>query len=101
MPNWLIQSDFVVERDPDRCIQCEVCVRQCANEVHEFDEELCEVFSDSELCAGCHRCASLCPTDAISIGEVELEFRSNANWSPGVIRNIYNQAEQGGVLLTG
>ena len=101
MPNWLIQSDFVVERNPDRCIQCEVCVRQCANEVHEFDEELCEVFSESEKCVGCHRCASLCPTDAISIGEVELEFRSNANWAPQVIRNIYNQAEQGGVLLTG
>lgn len=101
MPNWLIQSDFAVERDPERCIQCEVCVRQCANEVHEFDAELGEVFSDSTRCVGCHRCASLCPTNAISIREVELQFRANANWSPQIIRNIYNQAEQGGVLLTG
>ncbi|MFO8080120.1 MAG: FMN-binding glutamate synthase family protein, partial [Armatimonadota bacterium] len=31
----------------------------------------------------------------------ELDFRENANWSAGIIRNIYNQAEQGGVLLTG
>ncbi len=101
MPNWLEQADFVVERDPDRCIECEVCVRQCANEVHEFDEELGEVFSTSEDCAGCHRCATLCPTDAISITEVELEFRPNQNWTPEAIRNIYRQSEQGGVLLTG
>ncbi len=101
MPNWLIEPDFVVERDPDRCIQCEVCVRQCANEAHEFDEELQEVFTDSTLCVGCHRCASLCPTDAISIRPAELEFRPNENWSAQAIRNIYKQSEQGGVLLTG
>lgn len=101
MPKWLVQSDFVVDRDEDRCIQCEVCVRQCANEVHELDEEVMQVFAEAELCAGCHRCVSLCPTDAISIREVELDFRPNANWGADEIRNIYKQSEQGGVLLTG
>lgn len=25
---------YKVERDPNQCIQCGVCARQCANEVH-------------------------------------------------------------------
>ena len=30
---------FEVVRNPDRCIKCRVCERQCANEVHRYDEE--------------------------------------------------------------
>jgi len=101
LPSWLVQPDFIVKRDLERCIQCQVCVRQCANDCHQFDPELMEVFTDSTNCVGCHRCASLCPTGAISIREVELDFRPNANWTDDAIRNIYRQAEQGGVLLTG
>lgn len=101
MRKWLVQPDFLIERDPARCIQCEVCVRQCANDVHEFDADLGEVFSDGTNCVGCHRCASMCPTHAIAIRAVALEFRTNANWTPEIIRSLYRQAEDGGVLLTG
>jgi len=98
---WLIAPDFVVERDPGRCIQCQVCVRQCANDVHEYDSEDEVVYSNSETCVGCHRCATLCPTGAVSIKRAALEFRSHANWTPDVLRNVYKQAETGGVLLSG
>ncbi|MFP4176312.1 MAG: glutamate synthase-related protein [Candidatus Brocadiia bacterium] len=98
---WLIEPDFIVERDPDRCIACGVCMQQCSNEVHEHDEENDEMSSDSSSCAGCHRCATLCPTDAISIRKSELEFRPNGNWTSDVLRNVYKQAETGGVLLSG
>ena len=98
---WLVEPDFIVERDPERCIQCQVCVRQCANEVHEYDEETDEVQSDSSPCVGCHRCATLCPTDAIRIRKSELEFRPNGNWNADALRAIYKQAETGGVLLSG
>jgi len=98
---WLVQPDFVVERDPERCVQCQVCVRQCANDVHSYDAEDGAVLSDSARCVGCHRCATLCPTGAISIRQSELEFRCNSNWTPGLIRNLYRQAEGGGVLLSG
>ncbi|MCX7803921.1 MAG: glutamate synthase-related protein, partial [Planctomycetota bacterium] len=90
---------FIVTRDPDRCIQCQVCVRQCANDVHEFDAGEDKVGSDSASCVGCHRCATLCPTGAIHIRCAALEFRPNGNWSPGAIRGIYRQAESGGMLL--
>jgi len=98
---WLIQPDFVVERDPDKCIQCQVCVRQCANDVHEYDPETGLVSSDGTQCVGCHRCATLCPTNAISIRPAQLEFRPNANWTSSAIKNLYKQAETGGVLLAG
>ena len=101
MRKWLIEPDFIVERDPARCINCQVCVRQCANDVHFFDAEGDVVLSDSETCVGCHRCATLCPTKAISITEAPLKFRANANWSADRIRAIYKQAEGGGILLTG
>jgi glutamate synthase domain-containing protein 2 len=101
MRKWLVQPDFIVERNMNRCIQCQVCVRQCANDVHEYDADEECVNSDGTTCVGCHRCATLCPTHAISIEKAPLEFRPNANWSSDSIRNIYKQAESGGVLLTG
>ena len=30
--------EFEVVRNDDRCIRCRVCERQCANEVHIYDE---------------------------------------------------------------
>ena len=97
---WLVQPDFLVQRDPERCIQCQVCVRQCANDVHTYDPDDQAVASDPARCVGCHRCATLCPSGAISIERAPLEFRANAHWRPDVLRSVYKQAETGGVLLS-
>ncbi|MBN2371673.1 MAG: alpha-hydroxy-acid oxidizing protein [Vicinamibacteria bacterium] len=96
---WLTQPDFIVERDVARCIGCRVCVRQCANAVHSYDDEDGTILSESDACVGCHRCATLCPTGAIAVKRAPLEFRDNANWTARAIRNVYKQAEGGGVLL--
>lgn len=101
MKQWLVDSDFMIERDEDRCISCGVCARQCANGAHIIDEEDGTVSSAPENCVGCHRCATLCPTNALTIRRTVREFRENANWSDNHIKNLYKQAEGGGVLLTG
>jgi len=101
MPLDLLQAEFRIERDEDRCIACQVCVRQCANDVHDYDPEDDWVYSDYARCVGCHRCVTLCPTRAITVVEHPLDFRRNANWRSDVIRNVYKQAQTGGVLLSG
>ncbi|MFH0914069.1 MAG: glutamate synthase-related protein [Chloroflexota bacterium] len=96
-----IAPRFIVERDPKRCIQCQVCVNQCSFSTHYYDAEDDEVRSREENCVGCHRCAIFCPTRAITIRCNPLEYRGNYNWRAEVIEDIQKQAETGGVLLTG
>ncbi|MBU4311073.1 glutamate synthase-related protein [bacterium] len=97
----LLAPEFRVIRDEEKCIQCEVCVRQCAFEVHSYDLEEGKVASDDSRCVGCHRCATLCPTQALTIIRYPQEFRRNANWPEQVIKDIFKQSETGGVLLSG
>jgi len=78
-----------------------VCVRQCAFEGHSYDPENNEVNSKEEVCVGCHRCVTLCPTNALTVRQSPLDFRAHGNWTGWAIRNIFKQAETGGVLLTG
>lgn len=92
---------FLIERNKDRCIDCQVCVRQCANSAHKWDAEEEKVVSDDSLCVNCHRCVVMCPTRALSIRKFPLEYRENAHWTAATITNIYRQAETGGILLTG
>ena len=97
----LNQSEFEVQRDAQKCISCQVCVRQCSNDVHEYDKDDESIISDNIKCVGCQRCETLCPTGAIRIKQRESEFKYNYNWSPSHLKNIYKQAETGGVILTG
>jgi glutamate synthase domain-containing protein 2 len=97
----LSQSEFVVDRDEKKCISCQVCVRQCSNDVHEYDSDMDMIYSDNLKCVGCHRCESLCPTGALKIKERKSQFKANYNWSEGHLKDIYRQADSGGVILTG
>ncbi|MDR1157459.1 MAG: alpha-hydroxy-acid oxidizing protein [Oscillospiraceae bacterium] len=96
----MLYPEYEVVRNPQRCITCRVCERQCANEVHVYDEELDTMRSYEEHCVACHRCVSLCPTKALKIVKTDHTFRANANWTGEVIGEIYRQAESGGVLLS-
>ena len=95
-----IYPEFEVVRNPQRCIGCRVCERQCANEVHRFDPELGAMVADESKCVNCHRCVSLCPTRALKIVKSDHSFRENANWQMQNIQEVYRQASSGGVLLS-
>ncbi len=97
----LSTPEFLIERNRDRCIDCKVCVNQCANEAHTYDEEEGKVVSDDTKCVNCHRCVALCPTKALSVRKYPLEFRSHGTWNAHYINSIYKQAATGGILLTG
>ncbi len=96
-----LAGHFLIERDPKRCIRCQVCVRQCGFDVHRYDAEDDEIRSMEIRCVGCHRCVVFCPTRALALRELPPSYRRNANWRGETIEDILKQAETGGVLLTG
>ena len=96
----LIYPEFEVVRNDNRCIRCRVCERQCANDVHRFDEDLNLVTADETKCVNCQRCVTLCPTRALKIVKSDCRLRENANWTNDIIKEIYKQADSGGVLLS-
>lgn len=95
-----IPSQFKVSFS-DKCIKCQVCVKQCSFGALSYDEEDNKIYADDKKCVSCHRCVTLCPTKAICITENPLNYRKNNYWTPFHIENIYKQAETGGILLTG
>ncbi len=95
-----VYPEFEVVRNDSRCIRCRVCERQCSNEVHSYDADGHVLLSDESKCVNCQRCVSLCPTHALKIIKSDCTFRENANWSNDTIKEIYKQANSGGVLLS-
>jgi glutamate synthase domain-containing protein 2 len=93
--------EFSVERDKEKCIDCQVCCRMCSFDVHSYDADEDAVYSDSSKCTGCHFCESLCPTGAITIKRNSSDLKNNHNWTRQAIDDITRQADTGGVLLTG
>ncbi|HJX13921.1 MAG TPA: glutamate synthase-related protein [Dehalococcoidales bacterium] len=96
-----IAPKFLINRNEDRCIQCQVCVNQCSFGANYYDAEENRVKSREENCVGCHRCEVFCPTNALKVTYNPLDYRGNYNWRPDIIEDIYKQAETGGVLLSG
>ncbi len=95
-----IYPEYEVVRNENRCIKCRVCERQCSNEVHFFDEKRGILLSDESKCVNCQRCVSLCPTRALKIVKSDCRLKENTNWSDSTVKEIYKQAESGGVLLS-
>jgi len=100
MPINYIYPEYEIIRDKNKCIKCKVCVRQCSNEAHTYDEELDCLYEHNERCVNCHRCVALCPTRALKIVKTDHTFRENYNFTGELINEIYRQAESGGVLLS-
>lgn len=96
----LIYPEFEVVRNETRCTACRICEKQCANGVHRLDPQRGVMTADETKCVNCQRCVSLCPTRALKIVKSDCTLRENANWSNDTIREIYKQADSGGVLLS-
>jgi len=95
-----IHPEFEIIRAEKRCIKCRACERQCANEVHSYDQEFDCMESDESKCVDCQRCVSLCPTRALNIKKTDNRYRENANWQQQAMEEIFRQADTGGVLLS-
>ncbi len=98
MPISLIQPEFKVHIDYDKCHKCGRCVQQCGWGVYSFNER---PIPDDSKCRACHRCVTYCPAHCITIKKNDLAYRSNEHWYPGLRKAVWRQAETGGVMLTG
>ena len=95
-----LYPDYEVVRNFDKCINCRLCEKQCANEVHSFNGDLKKMVADDSKCVNCHRCVAVCPTRALKIVKTDHTFKENTNWTGRTIAEIYRQAGSGGVLLS-
>lgn len=95
------KAKFIINRDRELCIDCGVCARQCANEVHYIDDDTLEAACRTAECVNCQRCVELCPTGALAVSRAPHETSGNGSWATDDIRAIRVQAEAGGILLTG
>lgn len=95
-----LYPEFEVMRDPARCISCRICEKQCANGVHGYDGSLKRMTCDDSKCVNCQRCVSFCPTRALKIRKSDNVYRDNNNWEASLMKEIFKQANSGGVLLS-
>lgn len=95
-----IYPEFEIIRNESRCISCRVCEQQCANEAHSYDEKHKIMKCDESKCVNCQRCVSFCPTRALKIVKSDCTLRENANWPTETMKEVYKQANSGGVLLS-
>ena len=96
--NYLYPA-FEVLRHP-RCTKCRLCEKECSNKVHHYDATLKVMVADDEKCVNCHRCVSICPVKALKIARTNCTYRDDDNWTNQTIKEIYKQAESGGILLS-
>lgn len=99
LPVDYIAPEFEVLRSA-ACVNCRKCEKECANEVHKFDERTKTMFADESKCVNCQRCVAVCPLHCIKIVRSENRFKENANWSEQTMKEIYKQSSSGGVLLS-
>lgn len=100
MPVNFFPARFEVLRDPDKCIKCRACERQCSNEVHYYDSDYDKMLANESQCVDCQRCVCICPTGALKIRKNENTFNESVNYTQQVMIENYRQAESGGVLLS-
>ena len=87
-----IYPQFEVIRRAERCTNCRICERQCANGVHRFDAERKTMVSDESKCVNCQRCVCFCPTHALKIQRSSCALRENDNWDEETVKELYRVA---------
>ena len=63
-PNAIVNSDYVISIDEEKCIACGICIDRCQLDALEIVDDKCMV---NDRCIGCGVCAITCPEDALEL----------------------------------
>ena len=91
-------ADFLWTHDAERCARCKRCIQQCGFKALSWHDG--PVVEEGK-CVGCHRCEAFCPQAAITIRPNPQYLRPHPLWTEAHRKNVWLQAETGGVLLSG
>ena len=94
-----VPPKYRVEVNPDRCMLCERCVKECSWGVYRRERD--RIITYSNRCGACQRCVSMCPRDAITIHENPICRREHPLWTKEAREDIINQSRTGCILLSG
>jgi len=92
--------EFSVEINDRKCARCRKCTTECGFGAVTYSKEFDCILADDSKCVACLRCVAMCPKRAIRIEKSPLTFKPNDNFTDDIRKNIYKQAESGGILLT-
>jgi glutamate synthase domain-containing protein 2 len=98
IPQSHLPRDFQPVVDRERCARCKRCVMGCGFNALAFENG---VVAGPQPCVACGRCMAFCPERAITIVETPRAYRAHDAWPPQMRKKLLQQAETGGVLLTG
>lgn len=63
--NMVIASDYIVDFDKEKCINCGICIERC--HFKAYTEKLGQTMFLREKCYGCGLCIMTCPVEAIKL----------------------------------
>jgi glutamate synthase domain-containing protein 2 len=98
IPQRHVPGEFVQVVDREKCARCRRCVMGCGFNALAFENG---VVPGPEECVACGRCMAFCPEGAITIVENPRIYREHDAWPGQMRKKVLQQAETGGVLLTG
>ena len=81
-------SDGKAKINPELCTGCKACLKECANNALEFDNEAKKMRVNLDNCVGCGRCLGACNFDAIAFAfnaAAEMLNRKMAEYTRAVV----------------
>ena len=85
--NARARAEFEILKDRERCCNCGLCAKQCANGVYSVTKEGGWRIAD-EKCVNCQRCVEMCPTGALKVIKNRNAPRSDGNCHLQAVREI-------------
>ena len=101
MKKTFLTPEFEVAINNDTCTRCKLCTKSCSFGVLSYSEKLDSIIPTNIKCVACLRCIYDCPTASITVSKSKITYSDHPTFSERIRKNIWKQAETGGILISG